>query len=181
LDEVCKDVRIEPALQPLSGENFERPTNTNDEARCDVSARNFWQRGQVAFLDVRVFNPTAARYSKLEVERCYEINEREKKRQYNDRIMEVDHGSFTPIVISANGGMGREATKFYTRLSQMIADKRKQNYSLIKSWIRRKICFSLIKSIILCIRGSRNVFNDAAISRSMNNDAAISEFTSDIK
>jgi hypothetical protein len=33
-------------------------------------------------------------------------NERGKKRQYNQRIVEVEHGSFTPVVFSAYGGCG---------------------------------------------------------------------------
>ena len=29
--------------------------------------------------------------------------------------------------MSSNGGLGREATKFYARLAEMLADKRKPN------------------------------------------------------
>ena len=74
----------------------------------------------------------------MEISKTYETNEREKKRFYNKRVLEVEHGSFTPLVLSATGGMGRETKKFYSRLSEMIADKRKQNYSTIKAWMRRK-------------------------------------------
>ena len=68
--------------------------------------------------------------------------------------MQVEHGSFTPLVMSAAGGMARECSKFYSRLSEMIAEKRKECYSLIAAWVRRKICFSLIKLIGMCLRGS---------------------------
>ena len=51
LKEVCKDIRIEPSLQPLTGEGFnEKTANISDEVRCDVSVRGFWCAGQVAFL-----------------------------------------------------------------------------------------------------------------------------------
>ena len=30
-------------------------------------------------------------------------HEREKKRQYNNRIVNVEHGTFTPLVFSVNG------------------------------------------------------------------------------
>ena len=50
LKEVCKDVRIEPSLQPLTGEEFQEATaKLTDEARCDISARVFWSADQVAF------------------------------------------------------------------------------------------------------------------------------------
>ena len=34
--------------------------------------------------------------------------------------MQVEHGTFTPLVMSETGGMGRESSKFYTRLSELI-------------------------------------------------------------
>ena len=81
-----------------------------------------WSIG--TFFDVRVFNPTAKRYTKKELSKSYEINEKEKKRRYNNRILEVEHGRFTPLVFSATGGMGREAKKFYSRLAEIIVEKR---------------------------------------------------------
>ena len=66
--------------------------------------------------------------------------------------------AFTPLVMSAAGGMSRECKHLYRRLSEIIAEKRKQDYSVITTWIRRKISFSLIKSIGMCIRGSRSLF-----------------------
>ena len=58
LTEVCPNVAIEPALQPLTGETFpHRSTNTDDGARLDVKAQNFWDSNRSsAFFDVRVFN-----------------------------------------------------------------------------------------------------------------------------
>ena len=53
-----------------------------------------------------------------ELTKAYKTNEREKKRQYNERILEVQHGSFTPLVMTALGGMGREASKFCSRLPE---------------------------------------------------------------
>ena len=55
LDAVCTNVRSEPHLTKLTGEQFEyRTANTSDEARLDIKARNFWRRGQDAFFDIRV-------------------------------------------------------------------------------------------------------------------------------
>ena len=58
LSEVGKDVKVEPSLEPLSGEVFDQKSaNTTDEARVDISVRGFWVRGQKAYCDVRVFSP----------------------------------------------------------------------------------------------------------------------------
>ena len=62
LAEVCKDVKVEPLLTPLTGEPSSGSANQSDEARLDVSAIGFWVSGQKAFFDKRVFNPIAGPY-----------------------------------------------------------------------------------------------------------------------
>ena len=47
-------------------------------------------------------------YGSQELTKAYEKNEREMKKQCNDRILEVEHGSFPPFVMAALGGMGRQ-------------------------------------------------------------------------
>ena len=126
-----------------------------DEARVDVSARGFWTTCQTAFLDIRVFNPMAKRYVNQNLNKAVETNEKEKKRKYNERVMDVEYGSFTPIMMLALGGMGRESTKFFVRLNEIILEKGHQPYSLISAWMRRKLSFALINSVCVCIRGGR--------------------------
>ena len=152
---MCHDVLIEPTLQQLTGKSLhERTANITDEVRVDIAARGFWISGQQAFFDIRVFNPMAQRYGSQELTKAYQINECEKKRQYNEGILGVEHGSFTPLVMTALGGMGREASKFYSCLLESIVKKRKERYSVIKSWISRKMLFALVKCLCMCVRGS---------------------------
>ena len=126
LIDVCKDVRVEPHSQQLSCERFSKKTvNKSDQARVNISVRGFSLTGQVAFFEVRVFNPTAKQYFNQELRKSYEVNKKDKKRQYNERILQVEHGTFTPLVMSITDGMGRESQKFYARLSEMISEKRK--------------------------------------------------------
>ena len=136
----------------------------------------------MAFLDVRVFNPSAKRYAKMELTKAYESNEKEKKRLYNERILQVEHGSFTPLVFSATGGMGRECKKFFARLAEMIADKRKTNYNTVMTWMRRTISFSLIRSIGIRLRGSRTMFHSEHLETSVSQDVLMmSEYSSKIQ
>ena len=108
LEEVCIDVRTEPLLNELANEDLPRQANISGEARLDISALNFWTAGQRAFFDVRVFNLFTRWYSKTKVESYFMSNEREKKRQYCDRVLQAENGTFTPLVFAANGAMGRE-------------------------------------------------------------------------
>ena len=47
LKQVCRDVQIEPPLQPVNGVKFRlKSAITGDDARLDVRARGFWREGQ---------------------------------------------------------------------------------------------------------------------------------------
>jgi len=160
LSKVCRDVQKEPTLQPLVGtETLPKSTNTSREARLDVSARGFWVTGQKAFFDVRVFNPLAKRYATQDPTRSYVVNENDRKREYNERVLQTEHGSFTPLVFAATGGTGRECLKFIKRLSDMISNKERSRYSETVSWFFRKLNFMLIRAIHTCFRGSRTTQN----------------------
>ena len=154
--EVCHNVSVEPELQPLSGEQFQyRTANTEDGARLDVHAQGFWgDKHKGAFFDIRVFNPYAPSNRKFTTESVYRRHEREKRCCYKSRVLEVEHGSFTPLVFSAAGGMGTAATVTYRRLASLLAEKHGQPYSKTMNWIRCNLSFSLLRSAITCIRGS---------------------------
>ena len=78
--EVCKVVRVETQLQPLSGGTFSKKTVSKlDRAKVDVSSRGLWLTSQIAFFDIRVFNSATKRYVNLQVCKSYEVNEKEKK------------------------------------------------------------------------------------------------------
>ena len=158
LQEICHDVEIEPQLSNLTGEKFKHKTaNMSDDARVDVAARGFWVRGRKAYMGIRVFNPLAKRYSTQTLSAAHRANEQEKKRLYNERILQVDHGTFTPLVFSSFGGMSFECNRFYKRLGEMIAEKRDVSQSMTMCWLRTKLSFSLLRTALLCIRGSRSI------------------------
>ena len=61
---------------------------------------------------------------------CYKRNEQEKKRTYEERVREIEHGSFAPlIVVSISGGMGPIATTVYKRMASLIAENYNNPYS----------------------------------------------------
>ena len=91
-------VEIEPTLQEIANEKI--PGNTNDQARLDIRARGVWKSGQNAFFDIRLTNVNAISQKHQTVENNLKKQEKEKKRAYNNRIMNVEHGTFTPLVFS---------------------------------------------------------------------------------
>jgi hypothetical protein len=167
LNEVCQDVSIEPVLQPLNGERMHyRTANTREDARLDISARGFWQRGTRAFMDVRVFHPLAPRLAGTTLKQSHHIHESEKRRAYNQRILQVEQGTFTPLVFTTAGGMSNECNRFYSRLATLISEKRGESKASTTTWLRCRISFSLLRSAILCMRGSRTMRPKYEISTS---------------
>ena len=91
------------------------------------------------------------------------MNEQEKKKSCNERVLQVDYGTFTPLVFSVYRGMvGRECNTSYSRLSQLISDKRNLLKSIAMNWIRTKVFSTLRKSSIFCLRGSRTDYGNAS-------------------
>ena len=69
--------------------------------------------------------------------------------------MEIEHGTFTPLIIGTNGGMGAECKMFMKTLADKIATKQNEQYSDVITWIRTRLSFEVLRSSLLCIRGSR--------------------------
>ena len=93
LSEVCHSVSIEPLLQPAEGEALRGASaNVNTGARLDIAAS------------------------------CYRQHENAKKRAYEKRIREVEHGSFVPLVLSVTG-LRCIATITYKRLASLLSSK----------------------------------------------------------
>ena len=57
---------------------------------------------------------------------------------------------------SATGGMGTITTVVYRRLASLLAEKQGRPYSSTLYWLRCRLNFSLLRSAIMCIQGSRN-------------------------
>ena len=90
-----------------------RTANSEEGAWLDMSAQGVWgERHQRAFFDVRVFNPHAPSNFKSTQTAVYRRHENEK-RSYQQRVLEVEHGSYMPLVFSATGGIGPAACVTY--------------------------------------------------------------------
>ena len=156
INEVAHGVEVEPRLQPLSGEVLTPGTTTDDEARLDFAGRDFWQPCEMAYFDVNVFSPFAKSHLKTNLESLFKKQEEKKKEKYNDRVIKVEHGTFTPVVLSTYGGFGRETSCFVSRLAEKIAEKQGTEKSVVSNYIRIKVSHMLVRSQVECIRGSRS-------------------------
>ena len=72
--------------------------NIDDDARVDIRASGFWRcLHHHTFFDVRVFNCFAASNRSSTLSTAFRKHELEKRRAYEERIREVEHGSLPPL------------------------------------------------------------------------------------
>jgi len=82
------------------------------------------------------------------------MTERSQNQQYNRRVLEIEHGSFTPLVFSSYSGCSPDTDRFIIKeRSTKVAEKQ-------------------IRSAVLCIRGPRSIQNQTHTIDPTNVDIA---------
>ena len=64
--------------------------------------------------------------------------------------------SFVTTRISVAGDMGPIASTFYKRLASMFSAKTQQSYNQTIRWLHCSLSFSLLRSMVMCLRGARS-------------------------
>ena len=59
---------------------------------------------------------------------CHRRHEREKRRAYEQRVLEVEHGAFTPLVLSTSGGWAH-LLRLHSRDSQVSSSRNMTNHT----------------------------------------------------
>ena len=73
----------------------------------------------------------------------------------NSRILTVEKGSFSPLVYTTFGGWAPQAVRYHKRLAELIAAKQNEEYHHVINHIRTRVRFSLLRSVLIAIRGQR--------------------------
>jgi len=71
-------------------------------------------------------------------------------------VLDIEHGTFTPLIFTTTGGMGNECLSYHSRLAELIAIKKGEDYAKTISWIRARTSFALLRSALICLRGTRS-------------------------
>ena len=99
------DVGIEPELMPLDN-NLMRNGNNAENSHLDVSGIKAWGPFERTFLDRRVMHPNAPSYVD---KRCILLTKKKRKEHDNERVIQMEKGTFTAIVMSTFRSVGIEA------------------------------------------------------------------------
>ena len=51
--------------------------------------------------------------------------------------------------------MADECLRYHSRLAELLSAKKQESYATTISWVRAKLSFAILRSALLCLRGSR--------------------------
>ena len=135
---------MEPLLQETSNEQLSKGANNASDARLDIYPRGFCFRKADTCKD-------------LELSNIHKLHEDEKKRKYAERENIIEHGTFTPLVFTTTEGMSKKCNIYHNRLAELIAHMKGEQYHTTIAWKWAKTRFSLHRSSLVCLRGSRTL------------------------
>ena len=92
----------------------------------------------------------------ITTEHIYKLHENDKKRLYSSRVLEEERGTFTPLVLTTSGDMSDECQRYNSRLAELLVVKKQESYASTIAWIRTRVSFAILRSALVCLRGSRS-------------------------
>ena len=120
-----------------------------------MKAGGFWTPGVTAFFDVRVTHVNSRYKQGKSTATIFREQENEKNRKYNQRVLDVEMGTFTPLMFGTNGGMGVDCQNFLRTLANKLSIKNNESYASSITWLRIQLSFALLRTVHMCVRGSR--------------------------
>ena len=72
--------------------------------------------------------------------------------------MDVEMGTFAPLVFGTNGGMGLDCQNFLKTLANKLWTNNNEPYASVISWLRMQLSFAILRTVHRCVRGSRYPF-----------------------
>ena len=87
--------------------------------------------------------------------KCILTTRKKKKNDYNQRVIQVEKGTFCPAIFSCNGGASKETNKLIKHIAGKLAEKRGEEYSVTISFLRSRIAFDILRLCLISLRGTR--------------------------
>ena len=123
-------------MQPIHGKNINGLKG--DDTRPDIRAGSLnrqidetdWRNRQNTFIEIRVTNTNAISQNHLSPTKVLDRHEKEKQHLQNNRVMNIEHDTFTPLVFLF---VGKECFMLRKLITQKIAKKTDKRYDKIIS------------------------------------------------
>ena len=140
---------------PVHREPIVREASDDSSAlKADLAVRGVWQPQCDALFDIRVVDTDAPSYRSRTPPDVLRSAESDKKKKYLQACQDR-RAAFTPLCVSVDGLLGKEADFFIHRICDFLCDKWEKPFSIVMNWIRARLSFAILRATLLCVRGSR--------------------------
>ena len=139
----------------LGGTTGNRNGNTlGEEARGDVSAHGFWQKGRSTIFDVRITDTDSKSYGNTASDKLLERFAQLKRDKYDEACLER-RKDFTPLCYSVDGMACKAARAAEKRLVSLLSVKWDWQYSEMVNFVRTRMSLAVVRSNTLLLRSER--------------------------
>ena len=163
-----RDLNIEllklSGLTQITKEPIVKESNSDGEGalRVDWGVRGFWDFQREALFDIRILNADAPSYLSNSLASIFDSARVEKKTKYS-KAAEDRRASFTPFLSTCEAIFDHEAIVYLKKLSNLLSSKWDTSYSQVHGWLKARLQICILRSVSLCIRGSRTKWRGAGI------------------
>ena len=106
---------------------------------------------------MRIFHPNASSYRSMNLQEAFRHHEQAKKREYGERVrLSMVFPPPPPRTVHNWEPRSRIHHCVYKRLADLISTKQQKQYSDVLGWLRCRLSFAILRSAIMCVRGSRS-------------------------
>ncbi len=143
-------------LRATPGQTIRRENDAilGEEARGDVGAHGFWQRGRSTIFDIRITDTDSKSYGNTASDRLLERFAHQKRDKYEEACLER-RKDFTPLCYSVDGMACKAARAAERRLAALLATKWDRQYSEMVNFIRTRMSLAVVRSNTMLLRSER--------------------------
>ena len=114
----------------------------------------FWTLGVTAFFNVSVTHVNSRFNQGKHTATTFKEQGNEKKTKYNQGVIDVEMGIFTPLVFGTNRGMRLDCQNFLRILANKLSRKNNEPHASVISWLRIQPSLAILRTVHRCVRGS---------------------------
>ena len=88
-------------------------------------------------------------YIDLTPKQIYRMHETKKKRMYSKRVTEIEQGTFTPLIFTTTGGMGKECLIYHRYFVTFCFIGEVKNIISLRMQITVRLVFKLCMNVLM--------------------------------
>ena len=142
-----KQVCSEPVI-------VETDKDGNNGLRADWGVRGFWEPQKQALFDVCILNADSPSLEHLSLQNLFNPRKNKKISTYS-MAANARRATFHPILATCDAVFDKDAEIYIKRMGVHLSKKWKMQHSKTVGFIRARMQTCILRSVSLCIRGSR--------------------------